>query len=625
MNGPTAAPLWGCFVPLPIHRGAPLTWKTVSSGREQNVRVVGRYALYNAIAAGGMATVHLGRLLGPVGFSRTVAIKRLHAQFATDPEFVSMFLDEARLAARIRHPNVVPTLDVVATQGELFLVMEYVPGESVARLSRALRDRQQTIPLRILSAIIAGLLHGLHAAHEAKDERGHPLGIVHRDVSPQNVLVGTDGVPRVLDFGVAKAAGRMQTTKEGQIKGKLSYMPPEQLRGAAVSRQTDIYAAGVMLWELVTGQRLFSGDNEGAIVAKVLEGRFEAPSRVLFATRRQTLTDHTMRQLEALDATILRALKMKPEERFTTAREMAVEIERKCPPATGSEVADWLESVAAQVLESRAQMVAEIESSTTLTGDGRNDHVQAVLNAKATLTNSAFPHPDQRIGDSSRASTHDLQHNPLHAATMQSAHGPMPTPQTRAHTPQAKTIAMGHGLGFQPEGPPVTQPSSISVSTGTYGTNADGNASKRTAAAAVIGVLLGVCVLASALVINYTRNRTATAGPGAPSAEPAPTLTAPTLTATTSATAPGPVIVTTEADAGATSLEPAAGTTATTPTATATATPPKPTAVKPTPVKPKPAEPKPNGGANDPNDCTTPYWYDAQGVKRYKPHCLGGK
>ena len=133
------------------------------SSTAQNPRVVGRYALYGAIAAGGMATVHLGRLLGPVGFSRTVAIKRLHAQFAADPEFVSMFLDEARLAARIRHPNVVPTLDVVATGGELFLVMDYVPGESVSRVTRALRERRQTIPLRVLSSVIAGVLHGLHA------------------------------------------------------------------------------------------------------------------------------------------------------------------------------------------------------------------------------------------------------------------------------------------------------------------------------------------------------------------------------------------------------------------------------------------------------------------------------
>jgi serine/threonine-protein kinase len=288
----------------------------VSPDQPENVRVVGRYALYGGIASGGMATVHLGRLLGPVGFSRTVAIKRLHAQYAQDPEFVSMFLDEARLAARIRHPNVVPTLDVVATKGELFLVMEYVPGESLSRLARAARDKKQRIPQRIVSSIMSGVLHGLHAAHEAKSERGEPLGIVHRDVSPQNVLVGTDGVARVLDFGVAKAAGRTQQTREGQIKGKLSYMAPEQLRGAAVSRQSDIYAAGVVLWELLTGERLFSADNEGALLAKVLEGRIVPPSRYVVTPSSVTIGPDAMRILLGLDEVTLRALQSDPEKRY---------------------------------------------------------------------------------------------------------------------------------------------------------------------------------------------------------------------------------------------------------------------------------------------------------------------
>jgi eukaryotic-like serine/threonine-protein kinase len=451
----------------------------------ENVRVVGRYALYGAIAAGGMATVHLGRLLGPVGFSRTVAIKRLHAQFASDPEFVSMFLDEARLAARIRHPNVVPTLDVVATGGELFLVMDYVPGESVARLARALRERQQSIPIRILSHIMAGVLHGLHAAHEAKDERGHPLGIVHRDVSPQNVLVGTDGSPRVLDFGVAKAAGRMQTTKEGQIKGKLSYMPPEQLRGAAVSRQTDIYAVGVMLWELVTGQRLFSGDNEGVIVAKVLEGRIERPSQVFVRSRRVTLTDQVMHQLEALDETILRALSMQPEARFETARAMALDLERKAPPATGSEVGDWVENIARDVLSSRAAMVAEIESSASMIVDaGRESHVQSVLNAKSTLG------PGARL--------QQLADQPLSQRSI-------PAPSSSRH-PHSSTSPMGGPKSGPPSYPaplpPVTQPSSISVSTGNLARQSgiDGGSSKRTAIAVLIGVMLAASVLATVLV-----------------------------------------------------------------------------------------------------------------------------
>src|SRR5437868_956560 len=181
-------------------------------------RMVGRYAIFDEIASGGMATVYLGRLTGSGGFARTVAIKRLHPQFAKDPEFVTMFLDEARLAARIRHPNVVPTLDVVAASGELFHVMEYVQGESLSHLARGLKTRSERVPLRILLRIMNDVLQGLHAAHEARDERGVPLCIVHRDVTPQNVLVGVDGVARLLDFGVAKAAGRAHTTQDGQIK-----------------------------------------------------------------------------------------------------------------------------------------------------------------------------------------------------------------------------------------------------------------------------------------------------------------------------------------------------------------------------------------------------------------------
>src|SRR6202044_2296810 len=143
------------------------------------VRIVGRYALYGVLASGGMATVHFGRLIGPVGFSRTVAIKRLHPQFASDPEFVAMFLDEARLAARIRHPNVVQTLDVVALDGELFLVMDYVQGESLSRLGRACGRKEEPVPLEVVSSVVCGALHGLHAAHEATSEDGEPLGIVH--------------------------------------------------------------------------------------------------------------------------------------------------------------------------------------------------------------------------------------------------------------------------------------------------------------------------------------------------------------------------------------------------------------------------------------------------------------
>jgi serine/threonine protein kinase len=312
-------------------------------------RLLGRYALYDRIAAGGMATVHLGRLLGPVGFSRTVAIKRLQPQFAEDPEFVSMFLDEARLAARIRHPNVVPTLDVVSTQGELFLVMEYVQGDSLARLIRTSHNRGESASPAMMATLMVGVLNGLHAAHEAKNEQGEPLGLVHRDVSPHNILVGIDGVARLLDFGVAKAIGRLQTTRDGQLKGKLAYMAPEQVRGT-VSRATDIYAASVVLWEGLVGRRAFSGDSEAEIFGQVLQGRVEAPSR------------HAANIPAALDAAIIRGMDPDPARRFPTAREMARAVADAVHLVDSSVIGEWVESLAKQTLDTRSDLVASIES-----------------------------------------------------------------------------------------------------------------------------------------------------------------------------------------------------------------------------------------------------------------------
>jgi len=313
-------------------------------------RQIGRYLLFGDIAAGGMATVHFGRLSGPAGFSRTVAIKRLHAHYAKDPDFVTMFLDEARLAARIRHPNVVPTLDVVQTDDEMFLVMEYVQGESLAKLLRAVRSMMTTSDVRVIATIMTGVLHGLHAAHEAKNEQGQPLNIVHRDVSPQNILVGTDGVPRVLDFGVAKAVGRLQTTREGQIKGKLSYMAPEQLHNQPVTRQSDIYAAAVVTWESLTGQRLFRGDNEAAIVTAVLQQSVRPPSHV------------GVHVPLAFDRVVLRGLERDPTFRYQTAREMALDLERCAGIAPASEIGEWVESLAHDELFKRNARIAEIES-----------------------------------------------------------------------------------------------------------------------------------------------------------------------------------------------------------------------------------------------------------------------
>ena len=314
-------------------------------------RAVGRYLVFDEIAAGGMASVHFGRMTGAAGFARTVAIKRLHPHFAKEPEFLSMFIDEARLASRIAHPNVVSTLDIVEDGGEMLLVMEYVFGASLSHLCQKVRAKGQAAPVAIAVSIMVGALYGLHAAHEARSDAGELLGVVHRDVSPLNILVGVDGVARVVDFGIAKAMGRLQTTREGQVKGKSAYMAPEQIRGLPVDRRTDVYAASVVLWEALTGERLFAGDHPLATINAVFEKAVAPPS------------DLSPLVPAELDAVVARGLSREADDRFPTARAMAMALEAAVQVAPTREVGDWVQAEAAEILARRSQRAAEIESS----------------------------------------------------------------------------------------------------------------------------------------------------------------------------------------------------------------------------------------------------------------------
>jgi serine/threonine-protein kinase len=316
---------------MPAPAGAPL--------------LLGRYALHGEIASGGMATIHLGELRGPAGFARTVAIKRLHTPYAKDPDFVAMFLDEARLAARVQHTNVVSILDVFAADGELFLVMDLVQGATLAQLGRLARERGVRLPTPIVASIVAGALHGLHAAHEAKDDRGVPLGIVHRDVSPQNIMVGVDGVARVLDFGVAKARVRLQSTRDGYLKGKLAYMAPEHISTGQATRLSDVYSAGIVLWEALTAARFVEFESEAELVAKMAAGAVVTPSA------------HVPDLPRGFDSITLRALERHPARRFPSAREMAIALERTVDVAMASDVGDWLRSFAGEVLERGASQI----------------------------------------------------------------------------------------------------------------------------------------------------------------------------------------------------------------------------------------------------------------------------
>ncbi|WP_437924956.1 protein kinase [Sorangium sp. So ce291] len=281
----------------------------------------GRYESLRAIASGGMATVYLGRAVGAGGFERLVALKMMHPHIAAEPEFVAMFLDEARLAARVRHPNVVATFDLV--EDPLFLVMEYIEGPSLHLLLRTCARAKRPVPLGIALRIFLDVLAGLHAAHELTGSDGEPLHLVHRDVSPQNVLVGIDGVARITDFGVARAETRLMSTQGNALKGKLAYMAPEQIRAQQVDRRSDVYSAGVVLWEMLTEERLFKADNDGALIAHILQGPPTGPRGVVPSVP------------AAIDRICLRALSTDPDDRFPTAAAFAEALEEAAAQTPG--------------------------------------------------------------------------------------------------------------------------------------------------------------------------------------------------------------------------------------------------------------------------------------------------
>jgi serine/threonine protein kinase len=335
------------------HRTMATVEKQRESGKVRTTsrRLVGRYVVYDEIARGGLGTVHFARLVGPVGFARTVVAKLPHPSIAGESAFALMFMDEARLAARIRHPNVVSTLDVIHLQGQLAVIMEYVHGESLAALVAEAKRRGQRVAVEIAVDIVADALQGMHAAHEATDERGAPLGIVHRDVSPQNIMVGVDGVTRLLDFGIAKASGRLQgsTLVGSAAKGKSAYLAPEQVRGEPVDRRTDLFAAAIVLWELLTGERLFRGPGQTALPKNWLHTRIPSPREIVPEIPRR------------VDAIVMKALSRSPAERYATARDMALDLEACFPRVRASTIGAWVGDLARDTLATRAALLKRVE------------------------------------------------------------------------------------------------------------------------------------------------------------------------------------------------------------------------------------------------------------------------
>lgn len=275
-----------------------------------------KYTLIGKLGHGGMAEVNLAVVQGKGGFRKLTVIKRLHRHLAVEPGFIDMFLDEARLAARLNHPHCVQTYEVGEVEDNHFLAMEYLDGQGLERLLRMSGQQEMPMPSEVSARIISDALDGLAYAHELADFDGSALGVVHRDVSPQNIFITYNGVVKLLDFGIAKAATHIVETKTGVIKGKYAYIAPEQALGQSVDQRSDLWSMGVVLWEVLTGRRLFKSVNELATLHETLQGEIKLPS----AFCRDLPTD--------LDTICMRALQRDPEERYQSAQEMREDLER---------------------------------------------------------------------------------------------------------------------------------------------------------------------------------------------------------------------------------------------------------------------------------------------------------
>ncbi|MDP2343613.1 MAG: serine/threonine-protein kinase [Deltaproteobacteria bacterium] len=275
--------------------------------------IFGKYELIRRLALGGMGEVFLARQTGGVtGTERLVILKSLLPELAEQDGFIDQFLDEARVAAKLNHPNVVQMLEAGLWNGMYFIAMEYIKGENLSRIQKTAKAKGLPFPIHIVVRVIRDALNGLGHAHGAIDDQtGQPLCVVHRDVSPQNIMVRIDGVTKVVDFGIAKSGNRSSRTATGVLKGKLQFMSPEQVKGENVDARTDQFAMGIVLWELLTNQRLFAGDNEIAILKAVLQQRIPKPS------------EHVPGLPPELEMVIMKMLERDPNQRYASCEEAA--------------------------------------------------------------------------------------------------------------------------------------------------------------------------------------------------------------------------------------------------------------------------------------------------------------
>ena len=349
---------------------------------------IGRYEILLPIASGGMATVYLARSRGAGGFAREVALKLTHSHLRAHEHFAEDLLEEAKLTARIRHRNVVPVLDAGDDPRGVFLVMEYVEGDTLAGLLKRAKRSGTPLPRGVGLRILIDVLAGLHAAHELCDENGVFIALVHRDFSPQNILVALDGVAQLTDFGVAKAATRLGNTVSGMVKGKISYMSPEQARGQSLDRRSDVWAAGVVAWQILAGKRLYDATGDVSTLLRIVT---EPPPR---------LRDAAPDVPTALDHAVSKALTMDIEERYPTAEAFARALSEAAAAegllATHDEVASCVRELVGDRLASRRTTIAKVIGLRATMGsiaDAAQDTLSTTNSIEAAARHHPGPHP----------------------------------------------------------------------------------------------------------------------------------------------------------------------------------------------------------------------------------------
>lgn len=345
---------------------------------------IGRYEILCELGMGGMASVHLARTIGLGGFERLFALKLIHPHLARDPAFLQMFLDEARMAARIRHPNVVPVYDVDKVGERYYISMDYISGETLGAALMETWPNGIGFPVELAAYIAAQAAEGLHAAHELRDADDQPTGVVHRDVSPQNIMLGYDGSVRVMDFGVAKAVDAAHNSRPGYFKGTIAYMSPEQIRSLQVDRRSDVFSLGVALWEATLGRRLFKASTELKTAQRVLSMPVPKP------------TDVDPRYPRRLERVVMRALERAPELRHPTARDLSDELADVCARSPVRPGAGELERFMERTFAARRRARKELERRAA---DMRIDVVEALDPSPAFDVAPAASLPPQRTDD----------------------------------------------------------------------------------------------------------------------------------------------------------------------------------------------------------------------------------